>query len=111
MALSHKEHLIEQKVLAYESRLKHIDELIDQAENHVDSSEQSDEIADELRMIKSMRDQLADRHEYIDELSSSNWQSETIEHAGPMAIWDTVAQKIEMLIEKFDSHHNKSDQH
>ena len=105
MAVSHKEHLIEQRVLEYESRLKHIDELIDHAENHVETKKLSSEVEDELKMIKSMRDQLADRHEYIDELSSSNWQSETIEHAGPMAIWDTVAQKIEMLIEKFDSHH------
>ena len=107
MTVSHKEHLIEQRVLEYESRLKHIDELIDHAENHVESKMLSSEVEDELKMIKSMRDQLADRHEYIDELSSSNWQSETIEHAGPMAIWDTVAQKIEMLIEKFESHHKK----
>lgn len=107
MTVSHKEHLIEQRVLEYESRLKHIDELIDHAENHVESKKLSSEVEDELKMIKSMRDQLADRHEYIDELSSSNWQSETIEHAGPMAIWDTVAQKIEMLIEKFESHHKK----
>ncbi len=105
MTVSHKEHLIEQRVLEYESRLKHIDELIDHAENHVETKQLSSEVEDELKMIKSMRDQLADRREYIDELSSSNWQSETIEHAGPMAIWDTVAQKIEMLIEKFDSHH------
>ncbi len=105
MAISQKEHLIEQKVLEYESKLKHIDELIDHAENHVDTSEVSNEVEEELSMIKSMRDQLADRHEYIDELSSSNWQSETIQHAGPMAIWDTVAQKIEMLIEKFDAQH------
>lgn len=107
MTVSHKEHLIEQRVLEYESRLKHIDELIDHAENHVETKKLSSEVEDELKMIKSMRDQLADRHEYIDELSSSNWQSETIEHAGPMAIWDTVAQKIEMLIEKFESHHKK----
>ncbi len=107
MTVSQKEHLIEQRVLEYESRLKHIDELIDHAENHVETKKLSSEVEDELKMIKSMRDQLADRHEYIDELSSSNWQSETIEHAGPMAIWDTVAQKIEMLIEKFDSHNKK----
>ena len=107
MTVSHKDHLIEQRVLEYESRLKHIDELIDHAENHVESNELSSDVEDELKMIKSMRDQLADRHEYIDELSSSNWQRETIEHAGPMAIWDTVAQKIEMLIERFDSQ-NKS---
>lgn len=107
MTVSQKEHLIEQRVLEYESRLKHIDELIDHAENHVETKKLSSEVEDELKMIKAMREQLADRHEYIDELSSSNWQSETIEHAGPMAIWDTVAQKIEMLIEKFDSHNKK----
>lgn len=105
MTVSQKEHLIEQRVLEYESKLKHIDELINRAETQVKSCEVPSHVEEELRMIKSMRDQLADKHEYIDELSSSNWQSETIEHAGPMAIWDTVAQKIEMLIEKFDSQH------
>lgn len=103
MSNSSKEHLIEQRILEYKSKLKHIDELIEHAENKVVASELSDESKEELKMIKSMRDQLDEDHQHIGNISSSNWQSETIENAGPMAIWDVVAQKIEKFVEKFDS--------
>ena len=104
MSTTSKEHLIEQRILEYKSKLKHIDELIEHAENKVETKEQSsNEVKEELKMIKAMRDQLADDHQYFDNLSSSNWQSETIENAGPMAIWDVVAQKIEKFVERFES--------
>ncbi|MCP5015186.1 MAG: hypothetical protein GY938_07865 [Ketobacter sp.] len=56
---------------------------------------------EKLHLIKD-RDKLAS---HIDELrlrSLDDWKKEEIEKAGPMGIWDAVAQQLEKLIERIE---------
>ena len=91
------EHLINQHILAYESRLKHIDELLEEVDQLDDESNQQ-----ELEAIKSKREELSQSLSSAKTLSVDNWEKEEIEMAGPMAVWDAVAQQLEKLVEKVE---------
>ncbi len=92
------DQLVEQKIAEYESRLKHIDEMIKKTEDKC-----VDEHAKfELDEIKTLCAKLNENNDYIDDISKHNWHEKTIEKAGPMALLDSVAQKIEQLAEKLD---------
>ncbi|MGI9292806.1 MAG: hypothetical protein ACR2PS_02400 [Pseudomonadales bacterium] len=89
--MSTKEQLVEQHIKAYHSKLQHLDELAEQAEAAKDT-----EHHDELSVLKAERDKLAGhlaklKHESPDSIIGS---------AGPMAIWDLVAERLEKLVEK-----------
>ena len=100
--MSNKEHLIEQHILAYESRLKHIDELYQRAH---DAAEQLDETHDahsELKDYKTQHQQLQQEADEIKSMSLDQWREETVRSAGPMAIWDIFAQKLEDFVERHE---------
>ena len=96
--MSNKEHLVEQKILEYRSRLKHIDELIEKVNNKCVHDEHKQELDD----IKAQCLKLKEDKSYIDDISQYNWQEKTIEKVGPMALIDSVAQRIEKLVEKIE---------
>lgn len=83
--------LVDQKVKEYNSRLKHIDELAEQAA----ALEEESHLA-ELAELKSERNKLAD---YLKELEQ-NRSEKSLEMTGPMYIWDVIAQRLEKLVEK-----------
>lgn len=83
--------LVDQKVTEYNSRLKHIDELAEQAA----ALEEESHLA-ELAELKSERNKLAD---YLKELEQ-NRSEKSLEMTGPMYIWDVIAQRLEKLVEK-----------
>jgi Skp family chaperone for outer membrane proteins len=91
-------HLAEQHIIEFESRLKHIDELLARANEDVTGEEH--ELAEELKELTSKRDELASHLEKMRLKSLEEWQEKEIEKAGPMGIWDAVAQQIEKLIER-----------
>ena len=82
--------LVDQQVKEYNSRLKHIDELAEQAA----ALEEESHLA-ELAELKSERNKLAD---YLKELEQN--PSDKSVKLGPMAIWDVIAQRLEKLVEK-----------
>ena len=91
------DELVDRHVKEYNSRLKHIDELAEQAaileeERHVA----------ELAELKSERNILAG---YLKELEQ-NPSEVSLEKSGPMAIWDVIAQRLEKLVEKIDKKSN-----
>lgn len=90
--MTSEEHLINQHILEYESRLKHLDELLKEAEK---SSKQTEE----LNRIKEKRNELRNYVDSVKSVSLDHWEEDTIKSAGPMAVWDAVAQKLEKLIE------------
>ena len=96
-----REHLIEQHILEYEARLKHIDELVDKADQNVESLD--DVHLSELEEIKKIFEQLgrSANHDVLD--SSEGMDHQLISKSGPMAIWDAVAQRLEKMIERFES--------
>ena len=95
------DHLVEQSCIARESRLKHIDEMIDRAHARLDGDAVSSEIVDELDEIKGAREEL---EKDLDQIKLKDWDQETIKNAGPMGLWDIVAQRIEKLVERLEKH-------
>ncbi len=93
------DRLAEQQIRLYESRLKHIDELIEKARQGLDGHPERERHEKTLADIIAQRDRLQVK---IDELrleNPENWDEE-IEKAGLMGIWDIIAQDLEKLIEK-----------
>lgn len=83
------DQLAEQHIRQYESQLKHIDEVMEQAsKEHAESAE--------LKELAKHRGELAG---YIEELKNKapiKW----MEDGGPMVMWDIAAERIEELVER-----------
>lgn len=97
--MSIKDHLVEQHYIEHESRLKHIDELINSAHDKIGAVNVSDEAKLELQEIKEARNKL---EKYLLEKRTKldqRWEQNAVQDAGPMGIWDIVAQRVEKLVE------------
>lgn len=100
--MTNKEQLIEQHIREYESRMKHIDELYQQAHEATEHLDDSHASRSELQAIAEQREQLQQAAEDIKAMPIGNWRDETMQSAGPMAIWDVLAQKLEDFIERHE---------
>ena len=100
--MSNKEHLIEQHIREYESRLKHIDELYQRAHEAAEQLDESHDAHSELQDLKSQHQQLQQEAEEVKTMSLDQWREETVRSAGPMAIWDILAQKLEDFVERHE---------
>ena len=95
---------VEGQMLAYESRQRHMDELLERAgENLSDAPEHSE--------ARTLLDRLADQHgrrsAVLDRLKGrdeSDWSADEIDQLGPMAVWDTLAAELETLVERLTKH-------
>lgn len=81
--------LVEQHIREYESRLKHVDELLAKASKAAPDSE-------EVAQLSRERGRLADTLAQMKEKSLEEWARE----GGPMVIWDLVADRLERFIER-----------
>ena len=103
-----KDHLVEQHILEYESKLKHIDELIDHVDNRVDTSSTTQtDTHSKLAGIKAERGQLSEHLEELKRIRShADEKAEPAEEisnrVGPLEIWDRVAEQLEKLVEHLD---------
>lgn len=97
-----KEQLIDQHIREYESRLRHIDELYERAHKATEHLEDEHESRGELKGLADQRAQLPQDAEEIKTMPVENWRQETVQNAGPMAIWDIVAQKLEDFLERHE---------
>lgn len=89
------EHLVEQHVTEYESRLQHVNEQIQRA------TEASGEGLDsELLDLIKERDRLANHVEQMKIRSLDDWDKEELAQAGPMGVWDALAQQLEKVVER-----------
>jgi hypothetical protein len=91
-------HIAEQHIIEFESRLKHIDELIVRANEDVTGKEH--DLVSELKELTSKREELAGHIEKMRLKSPEDWGEKEIEKAGPMGVWDAVAQQLEKLVER-----------
>ncbi len=92
------DHLVEQHVREYQSRLKHVDELLARAQAAARGRTGPEQ--EELEALRRKRDELAGQ---FDRLSSlEDWREEELEKAGPMGVWDAVAQQLEALVERLE---------
>ena len=97
-----KEQLVEQHIREYESRRKHLDELLARAHDAAKDLNDDHHIKAELNQYKGQKSELDEETEKLKKMSLDHWREDTIQSAGPMAIWDVLAQKIEDLIERVE---------
>ncbi len=90
--MRNKEKLVEAHVMEYESRLKHIDELIERSNK---AKNLAPEHQTELSKLKRERENLSTDLEEIRKLSAEEWAKK----GGPMVIWDIIAGRLERLVE------------
>lgn len=97
-----KEQLIEQHVREYESRLRHIDELYRKARQAAGDPAPDEASSSELKDLQAQLSLLRDTTQHLKSMPLEKWRSETLRSAGPMAIWDVIAQKLEDFIERHE---------
>jgi hypothetical protein len=97
-----KDQLIEQHILEYESRMKHIDELFDRAQQAAAQHKEPLDAATKIQEFAAQRELLKQTTEHIKSLPLDNWREETMRNAGPMAVWDILAQKLEAFVERHE---------
>jgi hypothetical protein len=90
--------LIQQHILEHESRLKHVDELLERAQERA----QAGDAAEQLAKAKRERDKLSGRVEELKLRPPDQWSEEEFEKTGPMVVWDTLAQELEKLVERME---------
>ncbi len=92
------ENLVEQHIAEYDARLKHMDELTQRADNG--AAEQG--LDSELQALIKERDRLASHVEQMKLRSLDDWDEEELAQAGPMGVWDALAQQLEKLVERLE---------
>lgn len=97
-----KEQLVEQHIREYESRRKHIDELIARADEASKALDENHAIRSELKQYQGEHAEIVEQAEELKKMPLEHWREETIRSAGPMAIWDVIAQKLEDLVERVE---------
>ncbi len=95
-------HLVEQHILKHESRRQHVDELLERVGKEAGGAAVGQEISVELEGLTQERDRLVGRLDELKQKSAEEWEKEELEKAGPMGIWDAVAQQLEKLVERIE---------
>ena len=91
--------LAEQHVTEYESRLMHMDELIQRVNDEAGAGQELDS---ELQALIKERDRLASHVEQMKLRSLEDWDEEELALAGPMGVWDALAQQLEKVVERLE---------
>jgi hypothetical protein len=102
ITMTHRDELVEQHIRQHESHLKHIDEMLRRAHEQVEAGNAPPEAEQELKELKGEREKLAGHLTEMKRKGPEDWERETLERAGPMGIWDAVAQRLEKLVERLD---------
>ncbi len=89
-----------QHLQKYDLQLKHIDALLTQAQSKARQPTTPAELNQQLDKLRQERNKLA---AWLDESKTKpleHWKQDEILQAGPMGVWDAVAQQIEKLVER-----------
>ncbi len=96
------ERLVTEHIREYESRLKHIDELFDRAQQASENLHDDHELKTELDQYAQQRAELAREADRVKTMPVDQWRKDLLKSSGPMAIWDILAQKLEDLTERLE---------
>ena len=96
--------LVEQHIRESESRQKHTEELLARARQHIGSGPEHDETRALLERLTQEHARLSSQLRQMKGRTLDDWRKEEIALAGPMAIWDILAQDLEKLVEKLTGH-------
>ena len=97
--MTHINELVEQHILQHEARLKHVDELLKRTQKAAQETENEKEVNVELRELEQSREKLFGHIQNLKH-SPEYWTKQALERAGPMGVWDAVAQRLEVLVER-----------
>ena len=100
--MTNKEHLIEQHILEYESRMKHIDELYQRAHEAAEKLDSAHDARARLDELTAQHSLLRETTESLKTMPLDNLREATVHNAGPMAVWDILAQKLEDFVERHE---------
>lgn len=100
--MTHRDHLIEQHIRLHESHLKHIDEMLEKAHEHVEAGGAPPGVKAELKELKGEREKLAEDLSEMKRKHPEDWEYNALSTSGPMGIWDAVARRLEKLVERLD---------
>ena len=94
-----KEQLVELHIREYESRQKHVDELLHTVREH---AENKPELQNDLKAFREKRDGLSEELTELKQRPIDEWAIHEIEDAGPMGIWYGLISELETLIERVE---------
>lgn len=100
--MTERDHIVEQRILEYESRLKHVDEVIVEAHGHQTTGGENLETSQLLESIKHDREKLGEAIETLKTTSKTPEAKKPLSQVTPLDIWNTVADKLEKLAEHLD---------
>ena len=93
------EQLVEQHIREYESRQKHIDELLQRAKKH---AQEKPELHEDLTLIQDRHEQMVSNMQEFKEGRIDEQAVQAIEQAGPMGVWFGLISELETLIEELE---------
>lgn len=92
--------MAEQHILEFESRQKHMEELLARARELTGSDAGREDVRSEIERLATEHDRLSGVLDRLKQKAPKDWQKEEIAYSGPMAVWDIIAQNLEELVEK-----------
>lgn len=100
--MTRRNDLVEQHIRLHESHLKHIDEMLQRAHEHVEAGSASPETEQELQELRGERERLAEHLSEMKRKEPEHLERDALSQSGPMGIWDAVARRLEKLVEHLD---------
>lgn len=94
--------LAEQRISEYDMRLRSLDARLEHAGKKLAEKPVEAETSAQLEKLKGERDRLAAWLDETRQQPLDNWRENMISKAGPMGIWDAVAQQVEELVERLE---------
>ncbi len=95
--------LAEQNIERYESHLKHIDELLERSGTGLAQGSAHADVHAQITNLKGERDRFAQHIDSLKQGSAADIQEKIIAGAGPMGVWDALAQQLEKLVERIEN--------
>lgn len=100
--MTSRDHLVEQHILEYQARLKHVDEVIAESDGHHNADLENIESSQLLESLKLDREELDKHIREVREQKSVEAAEAMIAKISPLDIWNKIAEKLEKLAEKID---------
>ena len=94
--------MAEQHMLEYESRQKHVGELLESVREKTATGAARSDIRARLEELEKEQDRLIVRLDEFTLEDPENWREEEIEKSGLMGLWDALAQQAEKLVERLE---------
>lgn len=92
--------VVEQHILEHQARLNHIDELLERAGEAEKTAGGQSPHSEELAALRRDRDEFSDQVRAMKEDPAAYWQKKVAGNAGPMGVWDAIAERLEALLER-----------